>query len=57
VPGGARAHRLGRLALEEELDDFLGLGADDPVKEHVVRIRVHAVFPDAGGGVNLKISG
>jgi hypothetical protein len=27
-------HRLGRVALEEELNDLLGLGADDAVEEH-----------------------
>jgi hypothetical protein len=31
-------HRLGFLALEEELNDLLGLGADDAVEEHAVRI-------------------
>ena len=27
-------HRLGCIPLEEELDDLLGLGADDAVEEH-----------------------
>jgi hypothetical protein len=31
-------HCLGCVALEEELDDLFGLGADDAGEEHVVRI-------------------
>jgi hypothetical protein len=31
-------HRLGGLPLEEELDDLLGLGADDAVEEHAASI-------------------
>src|SRR5215210_1129507 len=31
-------HRLGSLALEEELDELLGVGADDAVAKHVVRL-------------------
>jgi hypothetical protein len=31
-------HRPGCLLLEEELDDLLGLGADDAVEEHAVSI-------------------
>lgn len=45
-------HRLGRLTLEEELDELLGLGADDPVEEHVARIRAltESVSELSGGG-------